>query len=379
MIPLSVPHLAGNEWQYVKECLDTGWVSTAGGFVSRFEKDFENYTGAAHAIACVNGTAALHVALQIAGVERGDEVLVPTLTFIASVNAIHYLGAEPVFMDCDEYYNLDIEKTRRFIEVECIRRDGRLYNRTSGRRVAAVVPVHVFGNAAQVEELVGLCRAAGVAVVEDAAESLGTVYADGRHTGTLGDIGCFSFNGNKIITTGGGGMIVTANAEYAARARYLTTQAKDDELRFIHNEVGFNYRLTNIQAAMGVAQLEQLERYVDIKRAHHAAFTEALDAVPGLRVAPTPAYARNNCWMVALQVDEARYGRSRDRVVADLEQLGIQTRPVWYPNHLQRAYRHCRTYELERALSLFECTLNIPCSVGLSAEERAQVIEALRQ
>jgi len=229
-IPLSVPHLAGNEWTYVKECLDGGWVSSAGPFVTRFERELAAYVGAAHAVACVNGTAALHVALRLAGVEENDEVLVPTLTFIASVNAICYQGARPVFMDCDEYYNLDVDKVARFLNEHTDFSGGYTVNRTTGRRIKAIVPVHVFGNAARLEPLVRLCRERNIRIIEDATESLGTRYnADylgGAHTGTVGDFGCFSFNGNKIITTGGGGMLVTNDAEAAERARYLTTQAR---------------------------------------------------------------------------------------------------------------------------------------------------------
>lgn len=377
MIPLSVPCLMGNEWKYIKECLDSGWVSTAGSYVSRFENDFRRYTGVEYAIACVNGTAALHIALGLVGVSRGDEVLVPTLTFIASVNAIHYLGAVPVFMDCDDYYNLDEDKVLRFLERETECRDGGTYNRHTGRRIAAVLPVHVFGNAVRMERLVATCRAQGIAVVEDAAESLGTVYEDGRHTGTLGDLGCFSFNGNKIMTTGGGGMIVTNNAEYAERARYLTTQAKDDELRYIHDEVGYNYRLTNLQAALGVAQLEQLPRYLEIKRANFAAFRAAFADVPGLTLADVPPYANNNCWMYALRIDAEIYGRDRDQVMRDLEQQQIQTRPVWYLNHMQKPYRDCQAYDIERALALYGQTVNIPCSANLSSADRDTVIKAL--
>lgn len=379
MIPLSVPCIAGNEWKYVKECLDSGWVSTAGSFVSRFEDELRRYTGAGHAVACVNGTAALQVALQVAGVAEGDEVLAPALTFIASINSIRYRGAQPVFMDCDEYYNLDVGKTLEFLDAECEQRDGATFNRRTGRRIAAVMPVHVFGNAGRVHELLVQCRARGVRVIEDAAESLGTIYDDGSHTGTIGDLGCFSFNGNKIVTTGGGGMIVTADAGLAARARYLTTQAKDDELRFIHGEVGYNFRLTNLQAALGVAQLEQLESFVAIKRRHFAAYQKALNPVKGLSLAEPPPYARNNCWMYALRIDAAAYGRSRDDVIAALEAGGIQTRPVWFPNHLQKPYRDCQSYRIERVPQLFEQTLNIPCSAGLTDAERDRVIEALVQ
>lgn len=347
--------------------------------MSRFEDELRRYTGAGHAVACVNGTAALQVALQVAGVAEGDEVLAPALTFIASINSIRYRGAQPVFMDCDEYYNLDVGKTLEFLDAECEQRDGATFNRRTGRRIAAVMPVHVFGNAGRVHELLVQCRARGVRVIEDAAESLGTIYDDGSHTGTIGDLGCFSFNGNKIVTTGGGGMIVTADAGLAARARYLTTQAKDDELRFIHGEVGYNFRLTNLQAALGVAQLEQLESFVAIKRRHFAAYQKALNPVKGLSLAEPPPYARNNCWMYALRIDAAAYGRSRDDVIAALEAGGIQTRPVWFPNHLQKPYRDCQSYRIERVPQLFEQTLNIPCSAGLTDAERDRVIEALVQ
>jgi len=377
-IPLSVPELRGNEWKYVQECLDTGWVSSAGSFVTRFETELAAYTGARFAVACVNGTAALHVALQILGVEPGDEVIVPTLTFIATVNAVRYLGAVPVFMDCDPFYNLDPDKTAAFLREETELRDGACVNRSTGRRVAAVVAVHVFGNAADLDALVGLCRERKLAVLEDATESLGTRYRDGRHTGTLGDIGCFSFNGNKIITTGGGGMIVTASAEHAARARYLTTQAKDDEVRYLHHEVGYNYRLTNVQAAIGVAQLELLPEFLDAKRRHRARYAAGLAGIAGLALAAMPPYADNNHWLHALQIDAARYGRDRDTLLAQLQAHGIQTRPVWHLNHLQKPYQRCQAYRIETAPRLLETTLTIPSSVGLRDQDIDFVVSRLR-
>lgn len=378
MIPLSVPQIEGNEWRYVKECLDSGWVSAAGGFVDQFERDFASYSGAPHAIACINGTAALHLALRLVGVSPGDEVLVPALTFIASVNVVRYLSAEPVFMDCDDYYNIDIEKTLDFINKETVYRDGYSFNRSTGRRIAAIMPVHVFGNAARVEELVTVGRERGIPVVEDAAESIGTKYDDGRHTGTIGEIGCFSFNGNKLLTTGGGGMIVTNNAAHAERATYLVKQAKDDALRYVHNEVGYNYRLTNVQAAIGVAQLEQVERYVAIKRKNYQEYKVALDGIDGLMLADTPPYARNNCWMYALRLHSDRYGMDRDSLIAALQEAGIQVRPVWYPNHLQKPYQGCQAYRIEHAMALFGETVNIPCSVGLTESDRDAVIRALK-
>ncbi|MCK4815244.1 aminotransferase class I/II-fold pyridoxal phosphate-dependent enzyme, partial [bacterium] len=256
LIPISVPTIQGNEWKYIKECLDTGWVSSAGKYVDKFEEEICRFTGTKYAVACVNGTAALHVSLRLVGVQPTDEVIVPTLTFISPVNAVRYLNAEPIFMDADDYYNIDAQKTIRFIKDESEFKNGFSYNKKTGKRISAIIPVHVFGNAVNLEELTAICTERNIKVIEDATESLGTIYTKGRftgkHTGTTGDIGCFSFNGNKIITTGGGGMIVTNNEEYAKRARYLTTQAKDDQVRYVHNEIGYNYRLTNIQAALGV-------------------------------------------------------------------------------------------------------------------------------
>jgi len=382
-IPLSVPHLAGNEWTYVKECLDGGWVSSAGPFVTRFERELAAYVGAAHAVACVNGTAALHVALRLAGVEENDEVLVPTLTFIASVNAICYQGARPVFMDCDEYYNLDVDKVARFLNERTDFSGGYTVNRTTGRRIKAIVPVHVFGNAARLEPLVRLCRERNIRIIEDATESLGTRYnADylgGAHTGTVGDFGCFSFNGNKIITTGGGGMLVTNDAEAAERARYLTTQAKDDEVRYVHGDIGYNYRLTNVQAALGVAQLETLPAFLRTKRKNWEAYRAAVAEIEGLHIAPGPDYADNNYWMYALQIDAARYGKDREQLMEHLRQAGIQSRPVWHLNHLQKPFVGEQHFEIEKAFELAEITLNIPCSTNLTDAEVARVVDALRQ
>jgi aminotransferase in exopolysaccharide biosynthesis len=367
---------------YVKECLDTAWVSSAGKYVERFEADFARYVGAKRAVACVNGTAALQVALRLAGVGPGDAVLVPTVTFIAPVNAVRYLGAEPIFFDCDQYYNLDESKVLHFLEARCEPRGGTLVDKLTGRRIAAVVPVHVFGNAVRMERLVARCNAAGIPIVEDATESLGTRYTygafAGRHTGTIGLSGCFSFNGNKIITCGGGGMIVTDEDDLADRAKYLTTQAKDDEVRFVHGDVGYNYRLTNLQAALGVSQLELLPEFLGAKRRHYEAYREGLANAPGLHVAQVPDYAENNCWMIPLQIDPRLQGRDRDALMADLSKRGIQTRPLWQLNHLQTPYQGCEAWDIARAPKLLASTINLPCSVGLTPEQLRTVVEAIR-
>ena len=382
-IPLSVPSIQGNEWKYVKECLDKEWVSSAGSYVDEFEMRIAEFSGARYAIACVNGTAALHVALKLAGVRSGDAVIVPTLTFIAPVNTIRYLDADPIFMDCDDFYNIDIEKTLEFIKSQTVFRNDATFHTTTGKKVSAIVPVHVFGNAVDLDSLLDVCRERRIVVIEDATESLGTTYKIGRvagkHAGTIGKLGCLSFNGNKIITTGGGGIILTDDTDYAEKAKYLTTQAKNDKIRYVHDDIGYNFRLTNVQAAIGVAQLENLKKYLGIKKRNYFQYKQDIDRIPGLHLAETPDYAENNLWMYALQIDKGIYGIDREQLMSIFDQQKIQTRPVWHLNHRQKPYRDCYGYQIEKAVFLHEVTLNIPCSTGLKNEEIESVISCLEK
>ena len=380
-IPLSVPSIKGNEWKYIKECLDTEWVSSAGKYVDLFEQKIAEYTGANYAIACVNGTSALHTSLIIAGVKENDEVIIPTITFIAPVNAVKYCNAHPVFMDTDNYYNIDIKKTIEFIRNETVIKNGQCFNKITLRRISALIVVHIFGNAVYIEDLIDLCSDRNIKIIEDATESLGTVYKEGRfkgkHTGTIGNMGCLSFNGNKIITTGGGGMILTNDEKCAAKAKYLTTQAKDDEIKYIHNEIGYNYRLTNIQAAMGVAQLEQLPEYIRIKKENYNYYQKQITEIRGLHLAETPAYSYNNHWMYALQIKKELFGRDKDYLMDYLKNHQVQARPLWYPNHLQKPYVNCQSYKIETAIELFNETLNLPCSVSLTHKEISYIVKII--
>jgi aminotransferase in exopolysaccharide biosynthesis len=391
-IPLSIPSLNGNEWKYVKDCLDTNWVSSAGSYISKFEAGVSLYTGAKYSVACVNGTSALYISLLVTGVKPGDEVIVPSLTFVAPVNAILYCGASPVFMDSDEYYNLDIYKTIDFILNETHLKDKNgspaCYNRKTGKHISAIIPVHVFGNAVLLDKLVQVCRENNIKIIEDASESLGTYYTGGsfagKHTGTIGDIGCLSFNGNKIITTGGGGMILTDNKEYAAKAKYLTTQAKDDEIKYIHNEMGFNFRLTNIPAAIGLAQLEMLPGFLEAKKRNYNCYKEQIEQIEGLKLAGIPDYAENNLWMYALQINKSVYGYSAEELIMKLTEtledtVSVQTRPVWYLNHKQKYLQKYQSYFVENAALLHENTINIPCSTSLTSDEILTVTNKLRK
>jgi len=379
MIPLSVPHLNGNEWEYIKECLDTNWVSSAGKYVNLFEKKIAEYTGAKYAVACVNGTAALQVSLRLAGVQPGDEVIAPTLTFIAPINAIAYNGASPVFMDADDYYNIDSAKTIRFIEEETEFKNGFSYNKKTGKRVSAIVPVHVWGNACWLDDLFDVCHERNIAIVEDASESLGTRYTQGKfagkHTGMIGKLGCISFNGNKIITTGGGGMILTDDEEHATRARYLTTQAKDDEVKYIHNEIGYNFRLTNIQAALGVAQLEQLNDFIERKKEIYNRYKSGLENHSNFNITDVPGYADNNHWLTVLKTSSAIERDNAFKVLAD---NSVQTRPVWYLNHFQKPYIKNQAFEIEKAITLFENSLCLPSSVELDTNRINNIVKWIK-
>ena len=380
-IPLSVPSLNGNELQYVKECIDTEWVSSAGKYVDLFEQKIAEYTGSKYVIACVNGTAAIQVSLRLAGVGAGDEVIVSTLTFIASVNAITYNNATPIFMDADKYYNLDSEKTIEFIKNKTVFKNGFTYNKKTNNKITAIIPVHVWGNACWLDKLVNLCEERNIAIVEDACESLGTFYNlgkyKGKHTGTIGKLGCLSFNGNKIITTGGGGMILTDDEALVEKAKYLTTQAKDDPIRYVHDEIGYNFRLTNIQAALGVAQLEQLPEILQRKKEIYHFYQKELKGIDGLTMSKTPDYSDNNHWMNLLQIDTDIYTDDRESLMEKLEENGIQTRPVWAFNHEQNPYIYCQNYKIEKAEELVEQSLCLPSSSNLKESEIQKVIAAL--
>jgi perosamine synthetase len=378
-IPLCVPEIRGNEWKYVKECLDTGWVSSVGSFVDRFERMVADYVGAKYAVATVNGTAALHISLMLAGVAPDDEVLVSTLTFIAPANAIRYSGAWPVFIDAEpDYWQMDSARVRDFLENGCRWKDGALRNKSTGRRVRAIVPVHILGHPVDMDPILELARKYDLAVIEDATESLGARY-DNRKVGRLGDIACFSFNGNKLITTGGGGMIVTDNDDWARRAKYLTTQAKDDPIEYVHNEVGYNYRLTNVQAAMGCAQMENLDEYIFAKRKLAADYAHFLKDVAGVRTMKQAPWAYSTFWMYTVKVDQTIYGMGSRELLRALDEAGIQTRPLWQPIHASMAHQAGAFGAYPVADRLYGDCLSLPCSVGLSRSQLRRVTSAVTQ
>lgn len=381
-IPLSVPNLKGRELEYVTHAVETEWVSTAGPYVADFEKNIADYVGTPGAVACQSGTAGLHIALMLCGVTRGDMVIVPTLTFIAAVNPVKYIGAEPMFMDCDDSLCMDPQKLAAFCENECRMQDGALYHVASGCRIPAMVIVHVFGNMADMEAILQIAARYNLKVVEDATEALGTRYTQGeyagKYAGTMGTIGVYSFNGNKIVTTGGGGMIVSNDEQLLRQAKHLTTQAKSDEANFYHDMIGYNYRLTNLQAALGIAQLEQLEAFIAVKEENYLHYRRELPAVPGLSILDFRPGIRSNHWFYSLYV-QPPYHRSQRELIDWLQQCRIQTRPIWGLIHEQPPYAGSYTYRIEKAGDYWRHVVNLPCSTNLTAEDVSRVIERIKQ
>jgi perosamine synthetase len=364
-IPLHEPVFASNEWDFVKECLDTGWVSSVGKFVDRFEEELAAYTGAKHAVAVVNGTAALHVCLQLAGVRSGNEVLIPALTFVATANAVHYCGAIPHFVDSEEKtLGLDPHRLENYLSEIVEIKEGESWNRKTGRRIAAVVPMHVFGHPVDLDPLVEICDRYGIVVIEDAAESLGTYYK-GKHTGNHGRLAALSFNGNKIMTTGGGGAILTNDPELAQRTKHLTTTAKvSHPWAFMHDQVGYNYRMPNINAALGCAQLEQLPRFIESKRALAEQYAQAFSGMRGVTFFTEPEFAKSNYWLNVLLLDDPNTEVLEGFLKLTNDQ-GIMTRPAWTLMSELPMYRDCPSMDLVVANNLVRRLVNIPSSVGL--------------
>lgn len=379
-IPLSIPNFEGNERKYVDQAVDEGWVSTGGAFITQLENNMAEYLGAPSVAACQSGTSAIHLSLIDCGVVPGDMVIVPTLTFIAAVNPVRYQFAEPVFMDCDDSLCLDPVKLREFCKEEChIVFEGdckKLIHNESGKTVKAVIVVHVFGNMADMESIMDIADEYGLYVIEDATEALGTKYTQGRYegkyAGTIGDYGAYSFNGNKIITTGGGGAVTAKKKSSVDHIRYLSTQAKDDPHYYIHNEVGYNYRMTNVQAAIGVAQLEELDEFILRKNSNYKYYKDLLGKADKYRLLPFRNGTRSNKWFYSISICEDVRG-----FISKLEKEGIQSRAIWGLIHEQKPYISCIAYKIEKAKYYSSHIVNVPCSTNLTREDIEYVCEKL--
>lgn len=359
-IPLHEPRFRGNEKKYLNDCIDSTFVSSVGKYVDRFEADCAKFTGAKHAVACVNGTAALHIALLLSGVKAGDEVITQPLTFIATANAISYSGAKPIFIDVDnDTMGLSPEKLEAFLSEHTTFRDKRCINRKTDRPVKACIPMHTFGHPAKTDELKAICDKHNIVLIEDAAESLGSYYKN-RHTGTTGLFGTLSFNGNKTITTGGGGMFLTNDETLARKAKHLTTQAKVPHAwEYVHDMVGYNYRLPNINAALGVAQMEQLSGFLEKKRALAQAYETFFESSE-IEFVKEPAYAKSNYWLNAVKLPNRE---TRDSFLKYTNENGIMTRPIWELMNRLEMFKACQSDNLTNAKDLADTVVNIPSSV----------------
>ncbi len=360
-IPVSEPLLAGNEEKYVLECLRTNWVSSLGRFIPEFESKFAGFCGGRHGVAVMNGTAALQLALLALGIKEGDEVIVPDLTFVATANAVRYVGATPVFVDAErESWNMDPEKAAAAVT----------------KRTKAVMPVHLYGHPCDMDRILEVAEKHKLLVIEDAAEAHGAEYK-GKKVGSIGVVGCFSFYGNKILTTGEGGMCVTNDGALAGRMRFLRDHAMSPEKRYWHPEVGYNFRMTNIQAAIGVAQVEQVERFIAIKRSNAKLYASLLNGMPGITLQPEMPWAKSVYWMHSILVDEVAFGCSRDALMARLKERGIDSRPFFHPMHELPPYRQESRFPV--SVGLARSGMNLPSSLKLSKEEIERVCSAIAE
>lgn len=354
MIPLCIPKMSGNEWKYVKECFDTNWVSSVGKYVNLFEEKFAEYVNSKSAVVTMNGTAAIELALRTLGIGEGDEVIVSSMTFISPVNTIKYVGAEPVFVDvCRDTFVMDANKIEEMITP----------------KTKAILPIHIYGHPVDMDKVMEIAKKYNLYVIEDATEALGSEYK-GKKLGTIGDIGCYSFNGNKIITTGAGGMLVTDNEECGKRAKYLSTQTKTvlDNGAFYHEEIGYNFRMPNVLAAMGVAQLENIEEYVIAKREHAKLYDELLKNVKGITRSTEKKDAKNCFWLYSILIED-EYGMSRDKVIEKLKNNDIQSRTFFQPVHLMPPYKDCKHGDMSVTNEISGKGINLPSSVDLNADD----------
>lgn len=382
-VPLSIPNFEGNEEKYVNDAVKQGWVSTGGAYINELENQMSVFLNGNKVTACQSGTSALHLSLIECGVQPGDMVIVPTLTFIAAVNPVRYQFADPIFMDCDESLCMDPVKLKKFCEEECHIENNKLIHNFTNRKIKAIIVVHVFGNLADMEQIMDIANEYNLYVIEDSTEALGTYYTEGRYVGkyagTIGDFGAYSFNGNKIITTGGGGAVTARNPKIVDHMKYLSTQAKDDPVFYVHNEVGFNYRMTNLQAALGVAQMEELSNFIMRKHKNYGLYKELFE---NFELGTLLSFREGTCsnqWFYSLLINMNRIDGTMSEIVDSLSKHGVQTRTVWGLIHKQKPYITSVAYEIEKAEFYANSILNIPCSTQLTEDDVRYTVEVIKK
>ena len=378
MIPLSIPYLNGKEWTYVKECLDTGWISSAGEYVNRFEQEVAKFAGAKYGVACMNGTVGLHIAQVLSGVTSNDHVIAPNITFIATLNAIKYTGADPILLDVDLFnWQMDLDLLESFLQenTKIVWQDGQAQSilTSTHKRIKAIMPVHVLGNMGDIQRLLSIAKAFHLDVIEDSTEALGSFYK-GKHAGSFGKFGVFSFNGNKIISTGGGGVIVTDDEELAKRAKHLTTQAKTSAMEYIHDEIGYNYRLVNVLAAIGVAQMEQFDEILSKKHYLDTFYRSQLNGVGDICFQAVLPEVNTNGWLFTFRTKHMR------ALLTHLNANSVQSRPFWMPmNQLEMFSENIYITKMDISADIYDTCISIPSSAGITQLELEEVVRQIKE
>ena len=382
-IPLAEPFFFGKEKNFVSDCIKSGWITTSGEYLNKFELEIKKITKAKYCCALINGSSSLQLAIRSLNPKLDDEILVPSITFIASVNAIKYNNCNPVFMDVDDSYLIDLNKTFQFIKENTYRKKGYTINKKTNKRIISVVIVHTFGNCVNItKSIIALFKNYNIKIIEDAAESLASYHQENnkiKHSGLLGDIGCLSFNGNKIITSGGGGMIITNNKTYYQKIKYLSLQAKNDVINFIHNEIGYNFRMSNIHAAIGLAQTSSLKGILNKRKEIYEFYKENLKLVPGVKLLGQSKGSISNYWLNVIQIDKKKYGKSKNGLINYFLSKNIQVRSVWYPNHMQKPFLKNQSFLVKNSLKLFKESICLPSSHSLSKNQLRFIISTIKK
>jgi perosamine synthetase len=382
-ISLSVPHFFGNELYNLKKCVKKRWISSSGSTVTNFEKGIKNYIGAKYALGIINCTSALQLSVRLLNPKPKDEIIVPSITFIASVNAIIYNNCKPIFLDCDENLLLDTQKTLEFLKTQTFQYKGDCYNKKTKKRILGVIAVHTFGNLVKLnKKFLDACKRKNIKIIEDAAESLGSYYNSGtikKHAATLGDLNCLSFNANKIITSGGGGMIIFKDKSLYKRGIYLSAQAKDNSTYFVHNDVGYNFRLSSLHSSIGLAQISKISKIIKKKKVIHNYYKKEINKINGLKILEQPNYCTSNFWLNILVIDKKKYGLSKDQIIKNFLNKKIETRSVWHPNHLQSPFKNFQKYKIKNSKKLYENCVCLPSSFNLRIKDQIKVINFLKK
>ena len=382
-IPLAEPYFFGKEKKFIIDCIKSGWITTSGKYLNKFELEIKKITKAKYCCALINGSSSLQLAIRSLNPQATDEILVPSITFVASVNSIKYNNCNPIFMDVDNNYLIDLKKTSEFLKKNTFRKNGYTINKKTKKRILGVIIVHTFGNCVNLtKKTIDMFKKYNIKIIEDAAESLSSYHQEKKfikHSGLIGDIGCLSFNGNKIVTSGGGGMVITNNKKYYEKIKYLSLQAKNDVINFIHNEVGYNFRMSNIHAAIGLAQIYSLKNILKKRKKIYETYKKNLKLIPGIKLlGQTPGSISNN-WLNVIQIDKKSYGKSKDDLISHLLSKNIQVRSVWYPNHMQKPFLSNQNFQVKNSSKLFKKSLCLPSSHSLSKNQLMFIISTIKK